>query len=182
MINVSGNLYQVQVDAPSVGSPIIHKTLEILDIEAVLTFLDRPKDLAIGARLVFEPMACIAKDSGSTAICPKSTKTVFPCSSMQKLLVSMSGCMNISRSLLKSTGFTPCWARIESHLLAWRRLHIRGWWILEKDALCLCTARGPGRLRNLEAPHTPERICGGCNRPPKGQSHGWEEVGPLRAT
>ena len=86
-------------------------------MKATLEF-DKPKDLAITARLSFEGNAYAAKDSGNIAISPKSIKTVFPCSSTPKLLGSMSGCINIRRSPLRLTGFTGFLAKVDRNVHA----------------------------------------------------------------
>lgn len=75
--------YQVQVDVPSLLSDTIHKQEEITVMEATLEF-NKPKDLAITARLLFEGNAYAAKDSSNITISPKSIKTMFLCLSTPK--------------------------------------------------------------------------------------------------
>ena len=98
-------------------SDTIHKQEEITAMEATLK-LDKPKDLAITARLLFEDNVYATKDSGNIAISPKSIRTVFPCSSTPKLLGSMSGCMNIRRSPLRLTDSTGFLLKVESNVRA----------------------------------------------------------------
>lgn len=93
---------------------------------------DEPEDSAIAASLLFEDIVYATKDSGNSAMSPKSNRTVFPCSSTPKLLASMSGWVNISRSPLIPTGFTGCVAKVKSSVRAWPILNVSGWWTLGK--------------------------------------------------
>lgn len=99
------NTGHAQVDVPSFGAAVIHKQCAVAAIDVIFGSLHQPKDLA---RAAWPPDAIVyaAKDSGRNAISPKSNRTVVPCSSTPKLLGCMSGCVNMRRSSLISTGST----------------------------------------------------------------------------